>query len=132
MAFSEPIVYDPFPRLVGLTITRRDQECSQCVLEVGDRLMNTNGVVHGGAIYTLTDVGMGTALRSHMADDERCTTLEIKINYLSAVTSGVLACKSTLVHRSRRLAVLESEVTNGGTLVAKATGTYYISEMKQS
>ena len=129
--FSKPIVYSPFSKLVGLSLTKLDNEYSECVLETSDRLLNVNGSIHGGAIYTMVDVGMGAALRAHLADDERMTTVEIKINYLVAVTSGTLTCQSRLLHKSRKLAVLESEVRSGGVLIAKATGTYYVTKIKR-
>jgi acyl-CoA thioesterase len=129
--FSKPIVYSPFSKLVGLSLARIDTEYSECVLEVSDRLLNVNGSVHGGAIYTMVDVGMGAALRAHLADDEWLTTVEIKVNYLVAVTSGALSCRSRLLHKSRKLAVLESEVTSGEALIAKATGTFYVTRRKR-
>jgi len=126
--FDRPIQYSPFAKLIGLGITRLEKECSQCVLQVEEKLLNVNGVVHGGAIYSMVDVGMGGAIHAHMAEGERCTTVEIKISYLAAVTSGTLTCTSRVIHQTRKLAVLESEVHNDGRLVAKATGTFYISK----
>jgi uncharacterized protein (TIGR00369 family) len=128
--FSKPIVYSPFTKLVGLRLTRVNDDYSECVLEASDRLLNVNGSMHGGAIYTMVDVGMGAALRAHLAEDERMTTVEIKINYLVAVTSGSLICQSRLLHKSRKLAVLESEVRSGGALIAKATGTFYMTKTR--
>jgi len=129
--FPKPIVYSPFSKLVGLSLTRINTEYSECVLEASDRLLNVNGNIHGGAIYTMVDVGMGAALHAHLADDERLTTVEIKINYLIAVTSGVLTCQSRLLHKSRKLAVLESEVRSDVALIAKATGTFYVTKIKR-
>jgi uncharacterized protein (TIGR00369 family) len=118
----------PFARLVGLRITKLEKECSECFLEMEPKLLNVNGTMHGGAIYSIVDVGMGTALHAHLAAGERCTTIENNINYLAPVTSGTLFCISKLVHKSRTLAVLESQVENDGRLIAKATGTFYISK----
>ena len=129
--FSKPIVYSPFAKLVGLSLTRINNEYSECVLEASDRLLNVNGTIHGGAVYTMVDVGMGAALRAHLAEDERCTTVEIKINYLVTVMSGTLTCQSRVLHKSRKLAVLESEVRSDGALIAKATGTFYVTKTKR-
>jgi acyl-CoA thioesterase len=129
--FSKPIVYSQFSKLIGLRLTRINDDYSECVLEASDRLLNVNGNIHGGAIYTMVDVGMGAALHAHLAEDERLTTVEIKINYLIAVTSGTLTCQSRLLHKSRKLAVLESEVRSDGALIAKATGTFYVTKTKR-
>ena len=64
---------------------------------------------------------------AHLREDERLATVEMKINYVAAVSSGVLTAEAKLVNRTRNLAVLESRVECGGKLVAKAMGTFYIS-----
>jgi acyl-CoA thioesterase len=70
---------------------------------------------------------MGAALTSRLDPGERCTTLEIKINYLAAVSSGDLAAEARVVNRSRRVGVLEARVlADGDRLIALATGTFYI------
>jgi acyl-coenzyme A thioesterase PaaI-like protein len=43
---------------------------------------------------------------------------------MAPVASGRLTCDTRVVHRGKRIAILESEVRNGEQLVAKATGTY--------
>lgn len=115
----------PFAQLVGLTF-RINEGAGQCLLDISERILNVNGTVHGGAISTLADVSMGWKIFEHLSDKESITTLEMKINYFSAVSSGTLVAEAMLLHRSRRLAVLESKITCGDSLVAKATGTFYV------
>lgn len=117
---------EPFSVVIGLGFRRLEKGYSQGILEVTDRLLNFNGHLHGGVIYSMADTGMGGALFSCLEKDERCTTIEIKIVYLNAVTSGTLTCETKLTHRSKRIAVLESEIQNEGRLVAKAIGTFYV------
>jgi acyl-CoA thioesterase len=74
---------------------------------------------------------MGAALYSDLAEDELCATVEIKIAYFVAVTSGTLTCDTKVIHRSRRIAVLESEVKNNGRLTAKAMGTFSVSKVRR-
>ena len=124
--FDRPIQYSPFAKLIGLSIIRMDKECSQCALQAGEKLLNINGVVHGGAIYSMVDTGMGAALYAHVAEGQRFATVEIKISYFAAVTSGGLTCTSKVINQTRKLAALESEVHNDGRLVAKAIGTFYM------
>jgi len=121
-----PAGIEPFSDLIGLGFQRFEKGYSQGTLEVRDNLRNYNGVCHGGVIYSMADTGMGAALVGYLDEDERCTTVEIKLSYLNAVTSGTLTCETRLVHRSNRIAVLESEVWNEGRLAAKALGTYYV------
>jgi len=118
--------FNPFGELIGLNFSQVENGYSRCALQVSDRLLNPNGVLHGGVIYSLADTGMAGALHTDLDEGESCATVEISIVYLAAVTSGTLTCDTKLVHRSGKLAMLESKVENDGRLVAKALGTYSV------
>lgn len=118
--------FSPFRELVGVTFTKVENGYSHCVLEVDKKLLNPAGIVHGGAIYTLADSGMGAALYSFLDEEELFLTVEANIFYLKAVPSGTLTCESKVVHKGRRTAVMEAEIRNEGQLVAKAMGTFSI------
>jgi len=123
--------HDRFGKHTGLTYTRWEKGYSQCVLEVNDVLLNPYGTVHGGAIFTMADSGMGFALVPCLDEGERCASIEISIAYLKAVTSGTLTCDTTVIQRSSRSAILESEIKSGSRLVAKALGTWIIYKKKR-
>ena len=116
--------FNPFGELIGLDFTRSEDGFTRGVLEVDERHLNPHKVVHGGVLYAMVDTGMGGAVYACLNEEESCATVEIKIVYLAPVTSGRLTCDTWLVHRGKRIAILESEVKNGVRLVAKATGTY--------
>jgi acyl-CoA thioesterase len=118
--------FSPFRELVGAEFAWVEDGRSRCVLEVTEKLMNPNGTVHAGATFTLADTGMGVALWSAIGEDEACATIESQIVLLKPVRSGTLTCDTRLVHKSKRVATLESEITQNGELVAKALGTWSI------
>ena len=120
----------PFGELIGLNFTKFERGFSECVLEINKQLFNPHKVLHGGVIYSMADTGMGGALYPYLDDDELCATIEIKIIYFNKIASGVLRCKTRLIHKSKRIAALESEIEGEGHLVAKATGTYSIFKVK--
>jgi len=126
-ARRRPEVTSPFARLVGLGFPDGGP---QCQLKIEDKVLNVYGTVHGGAISTMADVSMGYAVFENLRDDERLTTLEMKINYIAAVSSGLLTAQARLIRRTRNLAVVESRVECGGQLVAIALGTYYLSKKR--
>ena len=73
MARQYPIAakgLSPFRELAGVTFTKVDEGYSMCFLEVDKKLLNPAGIVHGGAVYTLADSGMGVALYSIVGEDE--------------------------------------------------------------
>jgi acyl-CoA thioesterase len=123
--------FSPFRELVGVTFTKVENGYSHCFLEVDKKLLNPAGIVHGGAIYTLADSGMGVALYSFIDEGELFLTIEANIFYFKAVSSGTLTCESRVVHRGKRIAVMEAEIKNEGELVAKAMGTFSIYKGKK-
>lgn len=122
----DPGSYSPFTKLVGLRFTREEHGESQAVLEVSERVLNSYGTVHGGAISTLADVAMGAALYVSLESDEVCKTVEMKINYLKPATSGTLVCDAKVASRTRKLGIVEAEITNDGEIIAKTTGKFHI------
>ncbi|MGZ5039403.1 MAG: PaaI family thioesterase [Usitatibacter sp.] len=116
----------PFVTHVGIEIVERAAGSSTCVLAVAPHHFNSSGVVHGGAVFTLADTGMGAALIPDLQEGERCATIEIQINYFKPVVGGVLTCRTRLVNRGRSIAHLESSVYSADVLVARANGNYAI------
>jgi uncharacterized protein (TIGR00369 family) len=121
----------PFGKLLGLSFTEAKDGGYQCVLKIDEKVLNVYGTVHGGTLSTLADVAMGWALFDYLREDERLATVEMKINYFLAVSSGTLIAEAKLINKTRNLAVLESTVQCDGRLVAKAMGTFYISKVAE-
>ncbi|MGP1679482.1 MAG: PaaI family thioesterase [Burkholderiales bacterium] len=119
---------NPYAELVGFTlrIGRRGSGACAAALEVRPELLNPNGVVHGGVLFTLADTAMGAAAHTTLAPGEYCATIEIKIQFLQPVTKGKLRCRARLVQRGGRIAVLESHISVGRLQVAQALGTFAI------
>ena len=91
------------------------------------KLHNPGNILHGAVPYTLADTGMAIALMLSLEGGKRFSTLEIKMSYFNAVTEGDIVCTTVVIKRGNRIAFLESEVVNGETVIARASGTYYIS-----
>ncbi|WP_372759356.1 PaaI family thioesterase [Litorivivens sp.] len=117
---------NPFGELIGLNIARQDAGFSELNLTITPDLLNPHQVAHGAVLYALADTGMGAALYPSLAEGELCATIEIKMNYFAPVFSGDVVCQTRLVHRGKKIAHLESELTLDGKLVAKASGNYAI------
>ena len=122
--------FNPFCDMINLRFTKIKKGYSQCIVEVNKKLNNPHKVVHGGVMYTMADTGMGGALYTCLKKDEICATVEVKINYFKAVRAGTLTCDTKVINKGKRIAVMESEITNNGVTVAKATGTYSIFKAK--
>jgi acyl-CoA thioesterase len=117
----------PFGEVVGAERTAMADGQCRFELTVRPAHFNPHGAVHGGVVYSLVDYAMGGALTSRLGPGQRCSTLEVKINYLAPVRSGRLRADASVVERTRRIAVLEARVHDAeGRVVALATGSFYI------
>jgi uncharacterized protein (TIGR00369 family) len=90
---------------------------------------NLIGTVHGGYIATLLDSAMGCAVLSKLRAGVGWTTLELKVNYIRALTieSGTVRCEGVTLHAGRKVALAEGRVTDAaGKLLAHGTTTCLI------
>ena len=98
---------------------------ARATMRAGEEHLNDGGIVHGGAIATLADCAMGSAVCS-VLDDEVPVTVEAKINYLEPGQEGVLEARAQVRRKGKRFIVVEAEVVqkDSGEHVAYATGTF--------
>jgi acyl-CoA thioesterase len=116
-----------FLELIGFKFIKKGKGFSRSELNITASLLNPYDTVHGGVVYSLADTGMGGALSTCLEEDERCSTIEIKINYLKSVRSGKLTCDTKVFHKGKNIAFLESVVQDHQNRpVATATGTFNI------
>jgi len=90
---------------------------------------NPIGTVHGGVITAILDSAMGCTLHSLLPTGTAYTTLELKVNFLKAVTiqSGQLKATGKVIHTGNRTALIEAQLTDGiGTVYAHAVSTCLI------
>jgi uncharacterized protein (TIGR00369 family) len=116
----------PLIALLGIDLVAAEPGRVTMRMGPGEYLYNPLGSVHGGALASLLDSVMGCAVHSTLPLGRGYTTLEIKVNYLRAVTaaSGPLTAVGEIVHAGRRQAVAEARLTDGtGRLCATASTT---------
>lgn len=116
----------PFKDLLGFDV-ERGEGLGRCQLEVGERHLNPNGVVHGAVPYAMIDTAMGAATVSVLPDDQMCATIEIHTRYLAPCFGGVLTATATVRKPGRRVVHLEATVTDGdGREIVMATGSFAV------
>lgn len=90
---------------------------------------NPIGIVHGGLAATLLDSAMGCAIHSKLPAGVGYTTLEIKVNFIRAMTAetGRVRCEAKLIHLGGRTATAEGRILDeNGKLYAHGTTTCLI------
>jgi uncharacterized protein (TIGR00369 family) len=116
----------PIALLLGFTLDEVDDGRVVFTAEPGEHHYNPIGVVHGGLAATLLDSAMGCAVHSLLPRGRAYTTLEIKVNYVRAITceSGRLRASASVVHMGGRIATAEGRIVDAsGQLCAHATTT---------
>lgn len=87
---------------------------------------NPIGSVHGGYAATLLDSAVGCAVQSMLPQGSGYTTLELKINYVRALTtqSGPVRAEGKVIQVGRQAATAEGRlIDSAGKLYAFATTT---------
>jgi uncharacterized protein (TIGR00369 family) len=90
-------------------------------------LVNSNGVVHGGVLFSAADAATALALLGLMEKGERMATTEMKINFIKPVRACDVIAEAHILHRGGHTAVGDVVVRDSaGNLVAKALATFAI------
>ena len=108
--------YDAFPLQSFLDFDVRDGPDGAVVafLEVDDRHLNPNGIVHGGVVFTLADTAMGRATMAVLGDGQICASIEVSVRYLRPIPGGRLVATASVLRAGRRIVHLECSITVDG------------------
>jgi uncharacterized protein (TIGR00369 family) len=134
LEYLQKIVAGELPRppigaLMNFAIAELSEGRAVFTVEPAEYHYNPIGVVHGGLAATLLDSAMGCAVHSMLPAGAGYTTLEIKVNFLRAMTAetGTVRCEAQAIHIGGRTATAEGRVVDAsGKLYAHGTTTCMI------
>lgn len=132
--FLQKIVSGELPRpplasLMDFQIVELEEGRAVFAVHPAEYHYNPIGVVHGGLAATLLDSAMGCAVHSMLPSGSGYTTLELKVNFIRAMTkeTGRVRAEGKLIHLGGRTATAEGRVIDeSGKLYAHATTTCLI------
>ncbi len=119
----------PIAQTMGMRFVEVEEGRAVFACEPAEYHYNPIGVAHGGLAATLLDSAMGCAVHSTLPLDVSYTTIEIKVNYLRALTSetGTVRVEGRVIKVGARVALAEGRITDAsGTLYAHGTTTCLI------
>ena len=93
---------------------------------------NPMGVVHGGYAATLLDTVVGCSIHTMLPAGKGYTTLELKVNYIRAMTdkAGPVRAEGKVVNVGGQVGIAEGRITDAnGKLYAFATTTCLIFDL---
>jgi uncharacterized protein (TIGR00369 family) len=119
----------PFAALLDFDLVEVSEGHATFAVNPAEYHYNPIGVVHGGLAATLLDSAMGCAVHSMLPAGAGYTTLEIKVNFIRAMTAetGRVRCEAKIVHSGARTATAEGRIVDeAGKLYAHGTTTCLI------
>ena len=116
----------PIARVLGFWIDEVEAGRVVFAYEPVPEHYNPLGSVHGGIAATLLDSVMGCSVHTRLAAGTGYTTVEIKVNYVRAMTdrTGRVRAEGKVINLGSRIATAEGRLTDAaGRLLAHGTTT---------
>lgn len=124
----------PISALMDFTLAEVSPGRAVFVAEPAEYHYNPIGAVHGGLAATLLDSAMSCAVQSMLPPGVGYTTLEIKVNFVRALTvgTGTVRSEGTVIHMGSRTATAKGRIVDrSGKLYAHATATCIVLPPRQ-
>jgi uncharacterized protein (TIGR00369 family) len=116
----------PIARTLGYTLISVARGESVFQGTPGFEHYNPLGIVHGGYFFTLLDSAAGCSVHTTLAAGVGYTTLELKINFIRALTTntGPVRAIGHVIHSGKTTAIAEARIVDAdGRLYAHGTTT---------
>jgi acyl-CoA thioesterase len=113
----QTISKDPFAKLVGIEYQEIRPGYGRTAMTVTPQLLNSHGIPHGGAIFSLADSAFAAASNSH---GQVAVALSMTVNFLATAATGTrLMAEAQELRKGHRAGFYQITVkTEAGDLVA--------------
>ena len=116
-----------FAQWMGLSLVALGDGTSEVRLDLEPHHFNPGGIVHGGVLATLLDGCIGLALRTKLGMDKDHVTVDLNVQYISAMRAGALIGRGKAVRVGDRVSYGDAELTSeDGRLIAKGSATFLV------
>jgi acyl-CoA thioesterase len=120
---TQKILKDPFIRFLGISVDAIEKGYSRCSVVIRDEMLNFNGAVHGGLIFSLADVAFSIASNS---DHLPSFALDVSGSFLKTAQVGdKVVAEAKIIHTTKRTGLYRMEVFKGNELIATFNGTVF-------
>jgi acyl-CoA thioesterase len=114
---------DQFARSCGISLIEASPGFAKARMEIRDIHMNSVGILHGGALFTLADFTFAVASNAH---GKVALGINAEISFFKAVASGTVTATAREISFHNRLATYLIDIVNEkGELIAHFKGTVY-------
>lgn len=113
-----------FPSHIGFRLAAIGDDFCRIELTIAQAHFQPFGIVHGGVLATLIDTATFWAGFMRLPEDAGLVNVDLKLNYLKAVSGGTLVAEGRCLRAGRQLSYTEASVRDArGELVAHGTST---------
>lgn len=113
LVLSKKICQNTLMEQLGIEFTNVGEDFVEATMPVDKRTHQPMGMLHGGATAALVE-SLGS-MGSHVflePEKQSAVGLEINVNHLKGVKSGIVKAHGKLIHRGRRTHVWQVDVFN--------------------
>ena len=127
-ALRDRLAASAFHTWAGIEVVAASEGAVSVAMDLGDRHVNLQGLVHGGMLAILADTACGLAIRSAMEPGRLHVTTDLDIHYLAPARPGRILGHGTAIRVGRSLAFAEASIEDGeGRLLARAQSRFSVS-----
>ena len=127
-ALRDRLAASIFHSWAGMEVLAASEGAVTVAMDLGDRHVNLQGLVHGGMLAILADTVCGLAIRSAMEPGRLHVTTDLDIHYLAPARPGRILGHGTSIRVGRSLAFAEASIEDGdGRLLARAQSRFSVS-----
>jgi acyl-CoA thioesterase len=120
---AQKILKDPYILFLGISVDTVEKGYSKCSVMIRDEMLNFNGAVHGGLIFSLADVAFSIASNS---DHLPSFALDVSGSFLkSAKVGDKVVAEAKMIHTTKRTGLYRMEVFISDELIATFNGTVF-------
>ncbi len=114
---------DAFASHLGIEMLEFSEGYARARMEVAGHHLNSAGILHGGAVFSLGDAVFSAASNSR---GRLAVAINVSISFFAAIRSGTLTAEAREVSIGPKLATYLMDVKEeSGALVAQLQGTVY-------
>jgi uncharacterized protein (TIGR00369 family) len=95
---------------LGARLQRVEPGEVEFALPISDKVTQQQGAFHGGALGALADISCGYAALSVLPENMEVTTVEYKINFVSAAVGQEVVCVGKVQKAGRTLTICNAEL----------------------
>ena len=126
-ALRDRLAESVFHTWAGMEVVAASEGSVTVAMDLGDRHVNLQGLVHGGMLAILADTACGLAIRSAMTPGRLHVTTDLDIHYLAPARPGRILGHGTAIRVGRSLAFAEASIEDGdGRLLARAQSRFSV------